>query len=85
MAAKWSDISENESLIYLSLNIKKKYSGTGWNDRYSVRSYRVVTVDSLPSHARAEIYYYDTAPNVFFPSIQGPKDRIKGFNFFRAL
>jgi hypothetical protein len=86
MAAKWSTILESQSLIYLSLDIKKKYSETGWNDDYSVRSYRIVAIDSTSSAfsaPRVEIYYYDTAPGVFFPTISGPKESIKNFLFFK--
>lgn len=80
----WSAMSEAQSRLYFSLPGDKKYSGTGWNARYSKRRFLMQMVSGSSKSPRAEIVLSELAPGYFFRNLGGPENFLTYFTFLTA-
>lgn len=82
-AAEWHDLTEHQSRLYLALDLPKTIRGTGWNERYSRRSFRIGVFTKKRQDPRANINLKELAPNYFYPTTIEAKDLLNHFKYFK--
>lgn len=75
-------INASQSKLYMSVDVRRVYSTTGWDADYSKRRFFIQVIPRSGADPQSEVFLSELAPGYFFPNIGDPASFRSYFNFF---